>query len=116
MAVKKSPAPKAAAKPAPKAPAKPAPKPVAKKPAPKAAAKPAPKPVAKKPETKPGRYDVAGRYLGADSPLSLPNGRGMTAVMAAAIQKNPSKYSGYADPSQGTPRYSYPSQETPRYS
>jgi hypothetical protein len=40
----------------------------------------------------------------------------MTAVMAAAIQKNPSKYSGYADPSQGTPRYSYPSQETPRYS
>ena len=84
----------------------PAPKPVAKKPAPKAAAKPAPKPVAKKPAPKPGRYDVAGKYLGADSPLQLPSGRGMSAVMAAAVQKNPSAYPGYADPSQGKPRYS----------
>ena len=77
---------------------KPTPKPVNKK--------PTPKPVNKKPESKPGRYDMAGRYMGADSPLQLPGGKGMSAVMAAAIRKNPSGYSGYADPSQGTPRYS----------
>ena len=57
--------------------------------------------------TNTGRYDVAGRYLGAKSPIQLPGGGGMSAQMAAAIQKNPSAYSGYADPSQGTPRYTY---------
>lgn len=54
-----------------------------------------------------GRYDIAGKYIGASSPVQLPGGRGMSAQMAAAIQKNPSAYPGYADPSQGTPRYTY---------
>ena len=91
-------------------------------------AQPAKKPAAKKPavkktepkttsqsssststssSTNTGRYDVAGKYLGAKSPIQLPGGGGMSAQMAAAIQKNPSAYSGYADPSQGTPRYTY---------
>jgi hypothetical protein len=64
------------------------------------------KPVTKKTEAKPGRYDIAGKYMGADSPLQLPGGKGMSAAMATAVKKNPSKYQGYADPSQGMPRYS----------
>lgn len=54
-----------------------------------------------------GRYDIAGKYLGAGSPVQLPGGRGMSAQMAAAVQRNPSAYPGYSDPSQGTPRYTY---------
>jgi hypothetical protein len=91
MAAKKSSSPKVKS-------VQPKSKPVAKK--------PEPQPVVKKPEPKPGRYDIAGKYLGADSPLQLPGGRGMSAAMAAAVRKKPSAYPGYADPSQGTPRYS----------
>ncbi len=53
----------------------------------------------------PGRYDIAGKYLGASSPVMLPGGGGMSAKMAAAIQANPSAYPGYANPAGGTPRY-----------
>jgi len=47
-------------------------------------------------------------YKGASSPISLPDGRGMTAVMASAVQADPSKYPGYSDPKTGTPRYTKP--------
>ena len=54
-----------------------------------------------------GRYDSTGNYIGASSPLSLPEGRGMTAMMAQAIRNNPSAYPGYADPNTGKNTYTY---------
>ena len=54
-----------------------------------------------------GRYDKAGNYIGASSPLQLPSGGGMSAAMAAAIKKNPNAYPGYKDPSKGKPVYRY---------
>lgn len=56
---------------------------------------------------RPGRYDVAGKYMGASSPVQLPGGGGMSAKMAASIQRNPSQYQGYTSPAGGTPKYNY---------
>ena len=72
--------------------------------------KPAPAPAkasAKAPAPVVGRYDKAGNYIGASSPLQLPSGGGMSAAMAAAIKKNPNAYLGYEDPSKGKPVYRY---------
>jgi len=75
---------------------------VAKKPA----SKPAPKAIAK-PAPNTGRYDIAGKYIGAASPVSLPKGRGMSAQMAARVAADPKRFKGYADPTKGTSRYPY---------
>jgi hypothetical protein len=87
------------------------------------AAKPTPQAPARpqKPTTKPnpgvnsntnnsptlGRYDSSNNYIGASSPLSLPEGRGMTAMMAQAIRNNPSAYPGYSNPNTGKNTYTY---------
>ena len=78
------------------------------KPKPTPVSTPKPAPVSTpKPTPTLGRYDAAGNYIGASSPISLPDGRGMTAKMAEAIRNNPSAYPGYADPSTGKDKYTY---------
>jgi hypothetical protein len=73
---------------------------------PSAAPAPAPAPATSTAATI-GRYDASGNYIGASSPISLPDGRGVSAKMAEAIKNNPSAYPGYADPSTGKNTYTY---------
>jgi hypothetical protein len=56
---------------------------------------------------RPGRYDTAGKYMGASSPVQLSGGGGMSAKMAASVQEKRSEYPTHANPAGGTPKYTY---------